>query len=290
VAAAPRLVDDSLFASPELALVDVDLAARLREGICTGDEFRPRSVARPEYRYLHPVVVSLDASPHPPSVDEPAVMHDAIVTSEDATADVGGAVVLELAAPPTDDSDLPDYVLRTGDPDVDDAVPDVDASAPVEPVIHEYPALPDFGEVLPDYVVAPEETSAADVGDTLAVEVALDPPAPDTPELPDFIVRADDLAVETIVAEVDASAKHEPANPDYPVLPDLGEASDALEETDAALRKIREQMASEEPPGKRRRLRRGFTVASGLGAIAALAVLGLDVQQGFATLPGWLSF
>jgi hypothetical protein len=240
VAAAPHLFDDFLVASPELALVDVDLAAKLREDIRTGEEFRPRTVARPEFRLLHPVEIAGD-------VDE----GDAAVDNAD---------------------ELPEYVVPHDEVDLD-----------VEPVVvtlEAPPATPVAAELskLPDYVVATEEM-ADDVGGGAAFLDVADPPAPeDVSDLPDYIVRADDLVLE------------EPTISDYPVLPDLAAASVALEETDVALRKIREHMASEEPSRRRRRVRKGFIAASGLGAVAALAVFAVDVQLGVATLPNWLGY
>ena len=239
VAAAPHLFDDLLVTSPELALVDVDLATRLREDIRTGEAFRPRTVARPESRLVYSVEIT-----------------DGVDVHEDDAA-VGDVVELSECAVPNDELVL----------DIDPVIVALD-TAPAAPVVDEL-------SVLPDYVVAPEEPE----GGTAVLEVALDPaPREDVSDLPDYVIRADDLGAE------------EPATSDYPVLPDLGEASIALEETDVALRRIREQMASEQPSRRRRRVRRGFIAASGLGALAALAVYALDVQQGVATLPGWLGF
>lgn len=248
VAAAPHLFDDSPVASPELALVDVDLAAQLREDIRTGEEFRPRMVARPEFRLLHPVEIAGDLGGDDAAVDvdetpEHVVPHDEIVF------------------------------------DVDPVVVAVDAS-PAPPLVDE----------LPDYVIATEEPADEVGGGTAFLDVALDSPsAEDISDLPDYVVRADEHVLEDLGSEAEASAK-EPTISDYPALPDLGEASVALDETDVALRKIREHLASEEPSRRHRRLRKGFIAASGLGAITALAVFAVDVQQGVATLPGWLGF
>ena len=73
----------------------------------------------------------------------------------------------------------------------------------------------------------------------------------------------------------------------YPVLPEPEE--DAIEETDAALRLIREHM-TEELPAPERKLRRRFILASGASAACAVGVLALDVQLQVAQLPGWLGF
>ena len=61
----------------------------------------------------------------------------------------------------------------------------------------------------------------------------------------------------------------------HPVLP-APEAEDAIGETDAALRRIRERL-TDESPDRGRRLRRRFTVASGASAVCALGVLAVDV-------------
>jgi len=201
VAAAPHLLDDAFVASPELALVDVDLALRLRDGIRAGEEFRPRQVVRPEFRLLHPVGGEVSPAPR--------AAHDAL--GEDEIVDV-------------------------------------------DPVL-------------------------------VALDVAVDPPAfDDLAELPDYIVLSDEPDEATVELE------DEPSISDYPALPDLGQASHALEETDTALRKIREQLVAEDLAPSGRRLRRGFVVVSGLGAIAALALFAVDVQQGVGTLPSWLGF
>ena len=110
--------------------------------------------------------------------------------------------------------------------------------------------------------------------------------AADEADLPDYVVLAD--SAETLPG-LGLAVEEEPTMSDYPVLPDLGEASEALEETDAALRKIREHFGSE-GSDRRRRLRRGFVVASGLGAVVAVAVFAVDVGLEVVALPGWLGF
>jgi hypothetical protein len=77
----------------------------------------------------------------------------------------------------------------------------------------------------------------------------------------------------------------------YPVLPASETDAEATDATDVALRRIRESLteADDSPSGKRR-IRRGFTLASGMVAACAVAVLGADVQLQVAHLPGWLQF
>jgi hypothetical protein len=239
VAAAPHLFDHLLVASPELALVDVDLAAQLREEIRSGGDFRPRWVARPEFGLLQSVEVTAEPAPEEIAEDEVTIDVDPVVVAVDAQRD----------APVSEPSELPDYI------------------------------------------VVPEE-GADDVGAAAAfLEVALDPPAVDeSSDLPDYIVLADGVVDEDLASDVAAAAGEASGSNDYPILPDLGVATETLDESDVALRKIREHFSSEEPSGGHRRLRRGFIAASGLGAVAALALFAVDMQQGVAALPGWLGF
>ena len=95
----------------------------------------------------------------------------------------------------------------------------------------------------------------------------------------------DDYIVEVI--DDTAPARH--ANPHYPVLPSPRSGEEAIEETDAALRQIRERMV-DEPSPRKTRLRRRFTVASGASVVFALGILAVDVQLHVAQLPGWLRF
>jgi hypothetical protein len=251
VAAAPHLFDDSLLVSPELALVDVELAAQLRADIRTGAEFRPRAGTRPEFRLLHPVEIGDELGEDDTAVDDVDELPEYVVPHDEIAIEVD-PIVVALEVPP----------------------------AP--------PMVEDLSE-LPDYIVAPEESGDEIGGGTAFLGVVLDPPAlTEVSELPDYVVLDEPLGVAD-VPEADASGA-EPTTSDYPELPDLGASSEVLEESDVALRKIREQLASEAPSPRHRRLRRGFIAASGLGAFAALAVFAVDVQQGVANLPGWLGF
>ena len=65
----------------------------------------------------------------------------------------------------------------------------------------------------------------------------------------------------------------------YPVLPASESDAEATDATDAALRRIREGLTeADESPSRKRRIRRGFTLASGVVAACAVAALGADVQ------------
>jgi hypothetical protein len=277
VAAAPLLFDDPPIASPELALVDADLAAHLRAELPTGEAFRPRDVPRVEY---------------------PTLVFDAVVRDLDQDEDVAD----EAQEPSADDSgELPEYVVYVV-PHSEDVVESSDAEttehataeSPEPPLLEVLPApevqsfaLPDYIVVsdddvvdeLPDYVVLPEEEAAP-------VMVAADETAP---ALPAYVVpEAEESAAEDVV--VAATTDQSSSRSDYPVLPDLDERSDALEETEAALRRIREQMVTPSESKPRRRLRRRFTVFAGLGVVGALAVYAADVQLGVLQAPGFLAF
>ena len=260
VAAAPLVLDDPLedppIASPELALVDADLAAQLRADMSTGDEFRPRPAARPEYPSL-----ILDADVRDLVEDEPS----------------GGE--------PEELDGRPDYIVVS-----DDAISDVllevpEASAGDEHSSLESPALLDLDErsdeldELPDYILQSDDVLAEVVPEYLV------PPADETTDdvLDRDLVFVPDVAGEATVQQAEASS-------DYPALPDLDERSDALEETEVALRRIREQMGVATPEKRKPRVRRRFIIGSGFCAVAALGVYVAGVQLGVAHLHGLLAF
>ena len=130
-------------------------------------------------------------------------------------------------------------------------------------------------------VIEEDEPAEQDLGGVLgrAVPREVEPFGND-----DYIVEVidDDYIVEV---SDDTSAQH--ANPHYPVLPSPKSGQEGIEETDAALRQIRERMVDEPSPHKTR-LRRRFTVASGASVVFAVGVLAVDVQLHVAQLPGWL--
>jgi hypothetical protein len=102
----------------------------------------------------------------------------------------------------------------------------------------------------------------------------------------DYIVEAVD---EYIVDEIEHPpvARSERMSSQYPVLPAPEPYEEVIEETDAALRQIRERM-TDESPASERKLRRGFILGSGASAMCALGVLAVDLQFHVAQLPGWL--
>jgi hypothetical protein len=94
----------------------------------------------------------------------------------------------------------------------------------------------------------------------------------------DFVVEA----IEHTPAERRRTSSH------YPVLPAPEPDEAAIEETDAALRQIRERLTDESPP-RERKVRRRFILGSGTSAVCALGVLAVDVHFQVAQLPGWLA-
>ena len=301
VAAAPLLFDDPLVASPELALVDAALAAQLRADMPSSEPFRPRDVARPTYLAL---VFDVDA-PEPAEDELPTPLDE----HDEPLADV-----VEL---------VPAFVVVADDEDVDDvALDDHDALEVAESFDEAVqPALVEATGELPDYIVArdevpfdvvPESVLATDVldeevdgyvpeGMVLPVLPTLEEPAEALPDyivrddepvvdvVPEYVVLADDVRVDDGLPNGEASADRARSSSDYPLLPGLDKESDALEETETALRKIRENMGVPSAARRTRRVRRRFTVATGLCAVAALAVYAAEVELGVAHVPGWLS-
>ena len=317
MAAAPHLFDDAPLASPELALVDADLAAQLRADMPAGEAFQPRAAARPELTLVFDAVVrdvaedaSIEIATAVDDVDEDPVaergeLSDLVAPTadlgpdEDAVSDVDDDPQTEpearsadaLASPALealstvdeDPFELPDYIVVS---DTTEAVPEY----VVQPEAEDAPPLPvdseDVGPndelvphdvALPDYVVQPEtEDSVAP-----AVHEAVD-------VMPDYVVRDD--VVQDEVGE--GSADDPDGRSTYPVLPDLDERSDALEETDAALRRIREQLVvpPTAQPLPRVRVRRRFTVVAALFAVAAVATAAAELQLGVMHAPGFLAF
>ena len=127
------------------------------------------------------------------------------------------------------------------------------------------------------------------------VPTAIEEDEPAQQDLGDVLVAAASREIEPlgdddyIVEVIDDTAPTQHANPHYPVLPSPRSGEEAIEDTDAALRQIRERMV-DEPSPRKTRLRRRFTVASGASVVFAVGVLAVDVQLHVAQLPGWLRF
>jgi hypothetical protein len=245
VSAAQDLFADPPISSPELALVDADLAAQLRADLSSGAGFQPCQAAQPAYLSLVFDAAAPElAEPEPPADDEPAEL---------------SAGVVDL---------LPAYVVLPDETAVD-AVFEAEVPKVAEISDHLELATPDE---LPDYIVRSHE----DAGD----------PVPDDPVAPEAEVVA--VLPEYIVPALTVVPEETPAISDYPTLPDLEARSEALEETEEALRRIREQLVA--PEGRRpSRVRRRFAIVSAVGVAAALAAVAVDIQLGLLHAPGWLA-
>jgi hypothetical protein len=194
--------------------------------------------------------------------------------------------------------------------------------APVEEaptaIEEDEPAEPDLGDVLgvaasreveplgdDAYIVEViDDTWGAARASVEEALIAIDEDAPARRDLADVLrdaesddvkrIGADEYIVEvveeSIVEVIDESpARAETANSHYPILPSPQSGEEAIEETDAALRQIRERM-TDEPTARKKGLRRRFTVASGVSVVLVLGIVAVDVQLHVAQLPGWLRF
>ena len=86
-------------------------------------------------------------------------------------------------------------------------------------------------------------------------------------------------------------AEEEQTRSHYPVLPAPEPDAEAIDAADAAFRRIRERLTeTDEKPSRKRRIRRRFTLASGVVAACAVAALGADLQLQVAQLPSWFPF
>ena len=188
-----------------------------------------------------------------PVVEEPAELSADVVPDDEPLT----PPALRALAPPEEQSyQLPDHAVERPE------------------------AVGDTVDELPDYVVKPADEPAPFMPEYIAAPAELLPV--------DETVA--DVAGEVVVFPevVELSEDHEAKTTDYPVLPDLEERSDALEETEAALRRIREQLVPPAQPKRRRRLRRRFTIFAGLCAMTAAGVAVADVQLGVTH--AWLGF
>jgi hypothetical protein len=144
----------------------------------------------------------------------------------------------------------------------------------LDPVTEAVAAVAD----LPDYVIAPVPGAV--------VVTAADVTTEDVPEFDAVPERTE----ENISQTDDAEPTSTPApSATFPTLPSLDLRQDALDDTDTALRKIRDQLGVDARSGERPRLRRRFVVLGGIAAIAALTALAADSHPHFVQLlPGWL--
>jgi hypothetical protein len=264
MAAAPLPLADPEYSpvSPELALVDAQLAAELRERLA-GRADTALALA------FEPVVVEVvESATGIATVDvahsneEPEVVgsiEDLIVTHE----------VAELHRSREESEPVDSAVdLSVGyeHADVETAGDEYDASGYVNDPL-----------VVDEMAVAPTAEEHGSADSVLDLIVGYDV-AEITPSSP----------VEEVVYVPDAiqpDRENEAGTTSYPALP-AAERRDS-DPTDVVLREIRNRLTGK-PQAKRRKLRRRFTVAAGAGALAAVAVSAVDLQFGVASLPDWL--
>lgn len=229
-----RLAGEAPLASPELALVDADLAAELR-------------------RTLSPVE---DSWPRPPSRVENASTE----AEEDAPAQLESAGDSGHAESPDAE--------RLHDDEHLVSTPEQTPAEELRPSSY-FPVLP-----------APEPEEEGSPLPLASFDEASAESADDTPSW-----------WEDIVVVPEQTPVQEQRSSHYPVLPAPEQGPERFEETDAALRRIRERMnESDESPAGKNRLRRHFTLGSGVVAMCALGVFAADAELQVGQLPHWLPF
>lgn len=251
MAAAPLPLADPEYSpvSPELALVDAQLAAELRERLAGPAE---TALAPP----FEPVVVEVvESATGLATVD--------VVHSNEEPEGVGSIEDLIVA------HEVADLIVAYENADVEPACDEYDASGYVN-----------------DPFVVDEMTGAAPTEEHESADSVLDlivgyDVAESTPSNPvDEVAYVPD-AIQPDVGEEEAGTTS------YPALP-AAETRDS-DPTDVVLREIRNRMTGKPQAKPRKlKLRRRFTVAAGAGALAAVAVSAVDLQFGVASLPDWL--
>ena len=253
MAVAADLLVDAPLASPELALVDPELAAELRRTHSSVEERWLRPPARVEY--FSPESGE-DAPPQLEAAD------DAGHASGDAEQPDNNESIVAVPPEQTSMEELPSS----------SGYPDRPAHEPEEAA---------FEDSAPPPRMRFDEASSESDDDTSALRAVAG------------VVR-EALAVgeQVLVDEYIAATPSEvPTRSHYPVLPAPEPDADATDAVDAAFRRIRKGMTeANESPSPKRRVRRGFTLASGVVAACAVAALGADVQFHVAHLPSWIQF
>jgi hypothetical protein len=232
--AADLLVGDAPLASPELALVDAELAAELR-----------RTLSPIEDRWKRPPPpvedVSAESEEHAPAQ---------LDSADDAEAELGDAEHLDdpgLSSPDVEKDDLEGSTLHRSNR------------------VENAPGATEGGASASDQWSMEDERREV-VGD-------------DEPLLVDDDINTPDPT----------RAEEEQTRSHYPALPAPEPDAEATDDTDAAFRRIRERLRdADKAPSHKRRLRRGFTLASGVVAACTVAALGANVQLQLAQLPSWL--
>ena len=255
MAVAADLLVDAPLASPELALVDPELAAELR-----------RTHSSVEERWLHPPARVEYVSPES-GEDDPSQLEAADDVGHSGTGDAEqlGDDESIVATPPEQTSidELPPSARYSGRP----------AHEPEEAAFEDSPPPPltRFGQASDE---SDDDASAA------------------LRAVAEVVREAEAVAEQVLVDEYIAATPGEvQTRSHYPVLPAPEPDAEAADAVDAAFRRIREGMTeADESPSPKRRVRRGFTLASGVVAACAVAALGADVQFQVAHLPSWIQF
>ena len=250
-----NLLAEAPLASPELALVDPELAAELRR---TYSPFEDRWL-RPPARVENASAESEEPSAQPESADDDgqAGSRDAEPLQHEFT----------VATPP---EQAPTEELRPSSL---------------------YPVLP-----APEREEVGFEDSQTPPPESFGEVSAKSDDATALWAVAEVLREAEAVAERVFVDEyLTATPEHMPAEgrttSHYPVLPASEADANATDATDAALRRIREGLTeADESQSRKRRIRRGFTLGSGVVAAFAVAALGADVQPQVAQLPSWLQF
>lgn len=239
MAAAPLPLADPEYSpvSPELALVDADLAAELRERLAD----REATAAAPAFEpivveVVEPTVRPADSAVFAPASDEP----EGVDSADDLIVGYDAGDV----APPSEEPQPAEHV--------DDSI-----------------VLYQAAELVP----ASEEPEGVDSALDVIVGYAAVELTPAS--------HADEVAYLVDAIEPDEGPRDAGAT-SYPALP-AAETRDS-DPTDVVLREIRDRLTGKPDVTRRRRLRRRYTVASGVGVLAALAVLMVDLYFGVVQL------
>ena len=221
-------VFDAPLASPELALVDPELAADLRR------------THRPEHRWL----------PRPARMEAASAEEEATPPRLDSRVDAGHAGSGTAGQVHDNESIEPEEAAF--------------ADSPSPPLTHV------------------DEASLESADDASAALSAV----------ADVLREAEALAEQVVADEyIAATPDEQQTRSHYPVLPAPEPDVEATDATDVALLRIRESLTeADEAPSPKRRIRRGFTLGSGVVAAFAVAAMGADVQLQLAQLPSWLQF
>lgn len=182
-------------------------------------------------------------------------------------------------------ADVPPGLESAAEEHTESPVAAVAVTSPVEVRI-EVDAVASVDDGLPDYVVLP------------ALDVAEETASPGVEACSDVFDEADEGVPEVdapqgriaaFAAEMDDATRSSATAPtaSFPTLPSLDARQGSLDEADAALRKIRDQLGAG-GCSSRPRVRRRFVVLSGLSALAGLAALAADSHPQIAHLSGWL--